>query len=59
MRRLILATLLAVAVVAMAAVPSLGQTAPGAAFTLDVPKSCVAQECSVRLSYDARQATGR
>jgi hypothetical protein len=58
MRRLILATLLAVAVVAMAAVPSLGQTAPGAAFTLDVPKSCVAQECSVRLSYDARQATG-
>jgi hypothetical protein len=58
MRRLILATLIAVAVVAMAAVPSLGQTAPGAAFTLDVPKSCVAQECSVRLSYDARQATG-
>ena len=35
MRRLLLAALLAVATAGLAAVPSLGQTAPGAAFTLD------------------------
>src|SRR5215218_21585 len=58
MRRLRLAALLAVATPAMAAVPSLGQTAPGAAFKLDVPKSCVAGECSVNLTYDTAQAAG-
>src|SRR6266508_6641668 len=58
MRRLILAALLAVAAAAMAAVPSLGQTAPGAAFRLDVPKSCVAEECSVMLTFDTAQAPG-
>src|SRR5919197_6402539 len=58
MRRLILAALLAVATAALAAVPSLGQTAPGAAFKLDVPKSCVAEECRVMLTYDTAQAAG-
>ena len=58
MRRLILAALLATAIAAIAAVPSLGQTAPGAAFTLDVPRSCVAGECSVNLTYATAQALG-
>src|SRR5919108_1240944 len=58
MRRLFLATLLAASVAAMAAVPSLGQTAPGAAFKLDVPRPCVAEECTVTLTYDAAQAAG-
>src|SRR4051794_4499928 len=56
--RLFFAALLAVATAAMAAVPSLGQTALGSAFTLDVPRSCVAEECSVTLTYDTAQASG-
>jgi hypothetical protein len=58
MRRLLLVAVLAAATAATAAVPSLGQTAPGAAFTLRVPRSCVAAECSVMLSYNPAQAPG-
>src|SRR3954451_3069072 len=59
MHRNLVVVVLAVTTAAVAAVPSLGQTAPGAAFTLDVPKSCVAQACRVTLNYDTVQAVGR
>src|SRR4051812_18872681 len=58
MRHLLLAALVAVATTAIAAVPSLGQTAPGASFKLDVPRPCVAEDCAVTLSYDPAQAAG-
>ena len=48
----------ATAAALVAAAPSLGQTAPGAAFKLTVPRSCVAGECFVELIYDAAQAPG-
>jgi hypothetical protein len=58
MRRLLFACAIAVLAAAVAAVPSLGQAAPGAAFGLEVPNPCVAEECSVVLSYDPAQASG-
>ena len=58
MRRSLAVVLFAAAVVAAAAVPSLGQTAPGASFRLDVPRRCVAEACSVTLTYDTAQAAG-
>jgi RTX calcium-binding nonapeptide repeat (4 copies) len=58
MRRLLPVALIAVLAALVAAVPSLGQAAPGASFRLDVPTPCVAEACSVVLSYDTAQATG-
>jgi RTX calcium-binding nonapeptide repeat (4 copies) len=58
MRRLLFVSLLATAIAAVVAVPSLGQTAPGAAFKLEVPRPCVAGECAVGFAYDTAQAAG-
>src|SRR5215208_1798473 len=58
MRRSPLVLLLAAAVTAVAASTSAGQTAPGTAFKLEVPKPCVAEECRVELTYDFNQVAG-
>jgi hypothetical protein len=57
MRRLLFVVLLAAAIAAVVAVPSLGQTPPGAVFRLDVPRSCVAGDCAVGFTYDTATPT--
>jgi hypothetical protein len=58
MRRFLFVSLLGAAIAVVVAVPSLGQTSPGAAFRLDVPRRCVAGQCAVGFSYDTAQAAG-
>jgi hypothetical protein len=56
--RSLVVLLLAAATAVLVAVPSLGQSPQGAAFRLDVPKPCVAKQCSVGLIYETAQAPG-